>query len=48
MHESVMDADDREAGMTVGGGMILLLLLLFGMHIVGFRFAGGVSGGISL
>jgi hypothetical protein len=48
MHEDVMDAEDREAGMTVGGGMILLLGVLFALHVAGFRFAGGVSGGLSL
>lgn len=48
MFESDMDADDRLAAFTVGGGMLLLLGLLFGMHLLGFRFAGGVSGSFSL
>lgn len=48
MFSSDMDADDKEAGFVVGGGMLLLLGLLVGMHLLGFRFAGGVSGSFSL
>lgn len=48
MHEDIMDAEDREAGMTVGGGMLLLLGLLFAIHFSGLRFSGSGSVGISL
>lgn len=43
-----MDPDDRDASVTISGGMVLLLAGLLALHFGGFRFAGGVSGGITL
>lgn len=48
MFESNFDADDKEAGLAVSTGMLVLLGLLIGMHLLGLRFAGGVSGSVSL
>lgn len=48
MHEDIMDAEDREAGLTVGGGMLLLLGVLFAMHFAGLRFSAGGNVGFSL
>lgn len=48
MNESDFDADDREAGFTVGGGLLLLLGGLFLLHIAGLRFNYGVSGGLDV
>jgi hypothetical protein len=48
MDSATFDADDREAGITVSTGMLLLLGGLVVMHLFGLRFAYGVSGDVSL
>lgn len=48
MFEEEADLDDRIAGWTVGGGILLLLGICIAAHLAGFRFAGGASGSFSL
>jgi hypothetical protein len=48
MHESDIDLEDREASVTVGGGMLLLLGLVLAIHFAGIRFSSGVQAGLTL
>lgn len=48
MHEFDLDAEDREASVTVGGGMLFLVALVLAIHFSGIRFSTGVQAGFTL